>query len=535
MNIRKISIGLLFLILALIVVPGALAHPMKAAPTSNTGVTACEGCHDGNGGGGGFVCNDCHVYPTFSLTVKAAPTSVQALSSSDITLTVGKINTVREAGYSGLTSVFSPANGASLSLSGPGVSASGTSNSAGIGTIPVNPTGSGTITATAAMAGFNSGTAKVTVTASAPVLVLKTITVTPLTANVLVNGTQTFVAAPKDQNGNAIKATVTWTSSNTTVGTINANGKFTAVAAGTTTIKAASGTVSGTAAVTVTVSSPLLVLKTITVTPLTANVLVNGTQTFVAAPKDQNGNAIKATVTWTSSNTTVGTIDANGKFTAVAAGTTTIKAASGTVSGTAAVTVTVSSPLLVLKTITVTPLTSNVLVNGTQTFVAAPKDQNGNAIKATVTWTSSNSTVGTIDATGKFTAVAAGTTTIKAASGTVSGTAGVTVTASSPSYKYYIVTFVLTDKVTGKPIYNAKISMDGVRKETNRYGTAVFNKVSLGNHNYQIKTEKYKKIEGTINVSKNMKVSIKLIPVVKVNKNENYTENKNQDKNEDHD
>ena len=449
MNIRKISIGLLFLILALIVVPGALAHPMKAAPTSNTGVTACEGCHDGNGGGGGFVCNDCHVYPTFSLSVKAAPTSVQALSSSDITLTVGKINTVREAGYSGLTSVFSPANGASLSLSGPGVSASGTSNSAGIGTIPVNPTGSGTITATAAMAGFNSGTAKVTVTASAPVLVLKTITVTPLTANVLVNGTQTFVAAPKDQNGNAITATLTWTSSNTTVGIIDSTGKFKAVAAGTTTIKAASGTVSGTASVTVKASAP--------------------------------------------------------------------------------------APVPVLKTITVTPLTANVLVNGTQTFVAAPKDQNGNAIKATVTWTSSNSTVGTIDSTGKFKAVAAGTTTIKAASGTVSGTAGVTVTASSPSYKYYIVTFVLTDRVTGKPIHDAKISMDGVRKETNRYGTAVFNKVSMGNHNYQIKTEKYKKIEGTINVSKNMKVSIKLIPVVKVNKNENYAENKNQDKNEDHD
>src|SRR3972149_12184351 len=117
MNMRKISIWLMFLILALVMVPGALAaHPMRAAPTSNTGVTACEGCHNGVGGGG-WVCTDCHVYPTFSLSVTAAPTSVPALSSSDVTLTVGQINTVRESGYNGLTSVFSPANGASVSLS----------------------------------------------------------------------------------------------------------------------------------------------------------------------------------------------------------------------------------------------------------------------------------------------------------------------------------------------------------------------------------------------------------------------------------
>ena len=149
--------------LALVMVPGALAaHPMKDAPTSNTGVTSCQGCHDGAGGGGGFVCTDCHVYPTFSLSVTAAPTSVPALSSSDVTLTVGKINTVRESGYSGLTSVFSPVNGAAVSLSGAGVSTSGTTDAAGIVTKSVNPTGAGTIGVTASLIGYTSGTSSVT-------------------------------------------------------------------------------------------------------------------------------------------------------------------------------------------------------------------------------------------------------------------------------------------------------------------------------------------------------------------------------------
>ncbi|MCE8426347.1 MAG: Ig-like domain-containing protein, partial [Candidatus Methanoperedens sp.] len=128
--------------------------------------------------------------------------------------------------------------------------------------------------------------------------------------------------------------------------------------------------------------------------------------------------------TWASSNTTVGTISATGVLTAVSAGTTTVTASSGTVNGTASVTVTP----LVLTTITVSPATATVAKGNTQAFTAAPKDQNGNSIAATITWASSNTTVGTISATGVLTAVSAGTTTVTASSGTVNGTASVTVT-----------------------------------------------------------------------------------------------------------
>jgi len=94
------------------------------------------------------------------------------------------------------------------------------------------------------MTGFNSGTAIVSVTAPVVVPVLTTITVSPATANLIVGATQAFTAAPKDQDGNPIAVAISWTSSNTAVGTINSAGMFTAIAAGTTIVKANAGAIS---------------------------------------------------------------------------------------------------------------------------------------------------------------------------------------------------------------------------------------------------------------------------------------------------
>jgi hypothetical protein len=262
-----------------------------------------------------------------------------------------------------------------------------------------------------------------------------------------------------------------------------------------------------------TVSPPVVipVLKTITVTPATASVLVGATQAFVATPKDQNGNPIAATITWTSSNSTVGTINAAGTFTALAAGTTTVKAANGTVNGTATITVTAPVVIPVLKTITVTPPTASVLVGATQAFVATPKDQNGNTIAATITWTSSNSTVGTINAAGSFTALAAGTTTVKATSGSVSGTAAVTVTATPPLTGKFSVTFIVTDSLTGKPISNAEVSLKGEDIKTNNAGKAIFTNVASGTYEYNIEKDGYREIEGKITVARETTIALKLV------------------------
>ncbi|RJS84013.1 PGF-CTERM sorting domain-containing protein, partial [Methanophagales archaeon] len=64
----------------------------------------------------------------------------------------------------------------------------------------------------------------------------------------------------------------------------------------------------------------------------------------------------------------------------------------------------------------------------TEQFTATAYDQYGAEMPDIVfAWSSSNEAVGTVDATGLFSALAAGTTTITATNGTVSGTASVTV------------------------------------------------------------------------------------------------------------
>ena len=68
--------------------------------------------------------------------------------------------------------------------------------------------------------------------------------------------------------------------------------------------------------------------------------------TFTASPKDQYGDAFTASVTWSSSNTTVGTVDASGKFIAFNPGTAMVNASNGSFIGTANVLVDAISDLI---------------------------------------------------------------------------------------------------------------------------------------------------------------------------------------------
>jgi hypothetical protein len=258
--------------------------------------------------------------------------------------------------------------------------------------------------------------------------------------------------------------------------------------------------------------TPAPVLTTISVIPSTTSLLIGETQTFTADPRDQNGDPISTTITWSSSNTTVGTIDSAGKFTALAEGSTTITASSGSVSGTASVTVFEQSPTPVLTTITVSPTTTTLAVGGSQDFTATARDQNGNLMSATVTWISGNTTVGTIDSAGKFTALADGSTTVTASSGLVSGTASATVTTQPPSSppvsgETATVIFVVTDEETGRPIDDAQVTLDGVTKETNDQGKAVFTNVTLGSYSYSVTGEddedENQQVNGVVDVTGN--------------------------------
>ncbi len=296
-----------------------------------------------------------------------------------------------------------------------------------VGTIDADGTftalAEGTASVTATAEGI-TGTATVTVTSDEPVVT--TIEVEPTTVSLTVGDTVTFSATVLDQNGGTMTGiTVAWTSDNETVGTINPDGVFTALAEGTTTINATVGDVFGTATVTVTDDEP--VVTTIEVEPDTTTLAIDDTEQFSAIVRDQFGDEMSGVdVTWECGNETVGTIDTDGVFTALATGNTTVIATADSVAGTATVTVSAEDP--VLENIKVTPTTATLAVNDTGEFTATLLDQFGNEMTGVeIAWTSDNETVGTVDDTGLFTALAAGTATVTASAGDVAGTATVTV------------------------------------------------------------------------------------------------------------
>lgn len=183
--------------------------------------------------------------------------------------------------------------------------------------------------------------------------VLTTIDITPTSAEVAVGSTQQFTAFPKDQYGNPISATITWSSTNTSRGTVNPTTgtitTFTGLSAGSVAVRAESGSVSRDAGVTVTSSSGTPALSSVVVSPSTANVAIGATRQFTAYPKDQYGNPISASISWQNSNPAKGTIDpttgVSTTLTGVSEGSTTLTAVatSGSISKSGLSIVTISA------------------------------------------------------------------------------------------------------------------------------------------------------------------------------------------------
>ena len=136
-------------------------------------------------------------------------------------------------------------------------------------------------------------------------------------------------------------------------------------------------------------------------------------------------NASNKTVTWTSTNPLVATIDSTGKVTGVNTGSTTIKATTSDGGYFAACSISVATPPPV-SSVTLNKSIDSINIGTTDTLIdtVLPTGANQN-----VTWTSNNINVATVDSTGKITAVALGTAiiTVKTNDGGFSATCMVTV------------------------------------------------------------------------------------------------------------
>ena len=222
-----------------------------------------------------------------------------------------------------------------------------------------------------------------------------------------------------DANDNAMSPEVTWESSDPAVVSVDDDGKITSLANGTTTVTATVESISD--SVTVTVRQ---VVSRLDLVPTNVTLTAIGQRAqLTATALDANGNPVAAHIIFRSSEPVVAAIDDTGTVTALRVGTTTITASTGSVTRVATITV-----RQVLDRITIVPdnVTLTAIGDSAQLQVMA-LDANGNAMDVTVSLSSSDSAVASVNAAGLVSAQSNGTATVTATSGMIAGSATVTV------------------------------------------------------------------------------------------------------------
>ena len=130
-------------------------------------------------------------------------------------------------------------------------------------------------------------------------------------------------------------------------------------------------------------------------------------------------DATDKTITWGSSKTSVATVDNNGNVKAIADGVATITASCGGKTASCKVTVKTAVSSIELNETDIA-----LYVGENASLIATVKPDN--ATDKTITWSSSNSNVATVDDSGLVKAIAAGSATITASCGGKSATCKVT-------------------------------------------------------------------------------------------------------------
>lgn len=121
-------------------------------------------------------------------------------------------------------------------------------------------------------------------------------------------------------------------------------------------------------------------------------------------------NATNQAVTWSSSNSSIVSVDQTGKITGVGVGTATITAKTKDGNKTASATITVSAPAV--SSISMSASTSTIYVGNYlyPTITYNPSDATGKS----VTWSSSDTSIATVRVDGRVTGISEGNVTIKA-------------------------------------------------------------------------------------------------------------------------
>jgi uncharacterized protein YjdB len=266
----------------------------------------------------------------------------------------------------------------------------------------------------------------------AGVPVIRSITVTPASTE-LPKGKQQQLSAVATYSNGATKdvtAQSAWSSSNpTAVSVVPDSGLVTGSAEGAAVITATGpGTsVNGTS----TVATTPAALTELWLSPSNASVAPGETQAFIAMGTYTDGTSVPvlaASLSFSSENVSVATVNAEGIAAALAGGSTNIRAASGSIaSPPAAFKVVIPAP----QSITIAPALASVAKGATQQFIATGNYDDGTTkdITTLVAWTSDSVHL-SIDGQGLGAGTSPGSANVTATwdGGIVVGTTGVTVT-----------------------------------------------------------------------------------------------------------
>jgi len=236
-----------------------------------------------------------------------------------------------------------------------------------------------------------------------------TLNKTAITLNEGQEQTLTAVVAPNNANDK----TLNWTSSNTSIATVDVNGKVIAVSKGSAIITAAANDGSGISA-----SCSITVNRLVTSIQLdkTSLYIYNGkTATIIATVLPSS--ASNTSVSWASSNTSVATVSSSGVVTGVTRGNTIITASAKDGSGVKAT-----------CEVEVKQFVTGISLDRTTVFLNEGQEQSlmatvapNNANDKTISWTSSDTSIATVDANGKVIALSRGRATISAIANDGSG------------------------------------------------------------------------------------------------------------------
>ena len=205
---------------------------------------------------------------------------------------------------------------------------------------------------------------------------------------------------------------VQWTSSDTSIAQVNAEGVVSAVHTGDVLITANLG--GSFAKAGVEVFAPTL--ASLSISPTVTSIATGSTVNLSVSARSTAGKKIggRMEVVWSSSNPDVARIDQQGRVTGISRGFATIQASAYGKTATASVNVTSTAASSIIAT-----LPDSSLVEGQSVVASAVvRDASGAVISGlAVAWQSSSPNIATVDASGRVNALVAGVTTISAISG----------------------------------------------------------------------------------------------------------------------